>query len=183
MEAHNPFVLPLQICYWHQLHEKSQTAVKEQYMKLSILPYFVKHVFNGIQVWASSWNTEDFTVNNIISHFSLPWLLYRAPILKAKFIFRVGTTFKSNKKMFFYKPFLMDANEWCVRIPLLTHDDSFLIDYGNKQFHRATIVALFFPFSSDFKSLSIHLPYWVRCKSFTVRVSFWCRIKQHHSKN
>ena len=60
MEAHNPFVLPLQICYWRLSHEKSQTATKEQYMKISILPYYGKRVFNGIQVWASWWNTEDF---------------------------------------------------------------------------------------------------------------------------
>ena len=51
----------------------------------------------------------------------------------------------------------MNAKEW---LGLFTHDDSFLIDYGNKQFYRATIVDLFFSFSCDFKSLSIHLPYF-----------------------
>ena len=173
MEAHNPFVLHLQICYWRQSDEKSQTATKEQYMKLSILPYYVNHVFNGIQVWTSWWNTEDFTVNNIIFQLSLSRLLYRVRVLKDKFVFRLGTPFKSNRKSFFYKLFVMDAKEWCVRIALLTHGDSFLIGYGNKQFYRATIVSLFFPFSCGFKSLSMHSPYfWVRCNSFTVRVSF-----------
>ena len=103
---------------------------------------------------------KTFTVNNIISQLSLARLLYRAPVLKDKFIFWVGTTFKSNRKMFFYKHFVMDAKEWCVNIPLVTHDDFFLIGYGNKQFYKATIVAFFFPFSCDFKSLSIQSPYF-----------------------
>ena len=105
-----------------------------------------------------------------ISQLNLPQFFYRAPVLKDKFIFRVGTTFKSNRKMFFYKLFVMDPKKWCVRIPLLTHDDSFLIGY--KKFYRATIVPLYFSFSCDFKSLSIHSPYfWVRSNSVTVRVS------------
>ena len=75
----------------------------------------------------------------------LPRLLYGAPVLKDKFIFQVGTTFKSNRKMFFYKLFEMDAKEWCVRIPLFTHDDSFLIGYRNG-FTGRPLLPCFFPF-------------------------------------
>ena len=83
---------------------------------------------------------------------------------------RTSLFFGLGLHMFFYKLFVMDPKKWCVRIPLLTHDDSFLIGY--KKFYRATIVPLYFSFSCDFKSLFIHSPYfWVRSNSVTVRVS------------
>ena len=114
MEAHNSFVLPLQSCYWCQSHEKSQTAIKEQHMKLSILPYYVKHVFNGIQVLVSCWNTEDVIVNNIISQLSLLPLLYWAPVLKDKFIFWVGITFKRNGMLGFHCSYMMIPFWWAM---------------------------------------------------------------------